>query len=200
MVKEEGGRPVPPPPPLPSLRRAGSRSDGRGGGSRSDGDLPFAARPPSDSRPRGSTGESVGAIRASRRRSCGSSPRQGCDWGWDCHPTVRYPFGASLGVQASEVLLETPAEVPGPFPTVTSTGRSAEDLGVPRGSGCTSSTAGEVGLESRMPLEGNGWSRGFTRGRLERRHRNPLHSGHRLQSDSRGGDQVGVFTPTKSAH
>jgi hypothetical protein len=47
----------------------------------------FAARPPSGPRPRGSTGEPVGAMRVSRRRSCGSSPRQGCDWGWDCHPT-----------------------------------------------------------------------------------------------------------------
>ena len=91
-MEEEGGRPVPPPPPLPSLRRAGARSDGGGGGSSSDGDHPFAARPPSDPRPRGSTGESVGAMLASRRRSCGSSPRQGCDWGWDCHLDCEVPF------------------------------------------------------------------------------------------------------------
>ena len=56
--------------------------------------------------------------------------------------TVRCPFGASLGVQASEVLLEAPTEVPGPFPTLTSTGRSAEDLGVPRGAAATASAGG----------------------------------------------------------
>ena len=96
-MEEEGGRPVPPPPPLPSLRRAGSRSDGRGGGSSSDGDLPFAARPPSDPRPRGSPGDSAGAMRSTRRRSCGSSPREGCDWGWDCHLDCEVPFWCLTG-------------------------------------------------------------------------------------------------------
>lgn len=88
---------MPPPPPLPSLRRAGSRSDGRGGGSSSDGDLPFAARPPSDPRPRGSPGDSAGAMRSTRRRSCGSSPREGCDWGWDCHLDCEVPFWCLTG-------------------------------------------------------------------------------------------------------
>ena len=149
--------------------------------------FPFAAQPPSDPRPRGSTRESIGAMRANWRRSCGSSPRRGCDWGWDCHPTMRCPFGAALGVQASEVLLETPAEVPGPFPTLASTGRSAEDLGVPRGAAAGAS-AGGYRTRVQEAAGRNGWSRGFTWGRLERGNRNPLHSGHRLQSDSRGGD------------
>ena len=38
--------------------------------------------------------------------------------------TVRCPFGASLGVQASEVLLEAPTGVPGPFPTQADVDRS----------------------------------------------------------------------------
>jgi len=105
--------------------------------------------------------------------------------------TARCPCGVLAGCSGfRSVAGGIHVEVPGPFPNPTWPVTRRRILEYHE-EAATTASVGDGMTRAQEAAGRKGLHRGFTRGRLERRHRNPLNYGHRLQSDLRGGDRVG---------